>query len=151
MQTRFISGQISPTPANVKQILEVEELISLFCHQTLDFPEFILLHTTFKAVRLAIANNIVLNCTNTELLAANTQKKQQAQRTGISYNGQTVCVLSLKDVEKRSQLAENKKKEKEAKSQTKKKKQVDRLFFLVSKDLMRLEPDLIYELNCVIP
>ncbi len=59
-----------------------------------------------------MADCIVLNCTNTELLAANTQKKQRAQRTGTQYHGQGACVLSLEDVEKRRQLAKNKKKRK---------------------------------------
>ena len=59
--------------------------------------------------------------------------------------------MSLEDVEKRRRLAENKKKEKEAKSQARKEKQDDRLFFLVSKDLMRLGPDLIYGPNPVTP
>ena len=40
-----------------------------------------LLHKTLKAARLAMADRIVLNCTNTELLAANKQKKWRAQRT----------------------------------------------------------------------
>ena len=44
--------------------------------------KFILLSKTLKVARLAMADYIVLNCTNTELLAANTQKKQQAQRIG---------------------------------------------------------------------
>ena len=97
-----------------------------------------------------MADRIVLNRINAELLAANTQKKQRVQRTGTQYNGQGARVLSLKDVEKRRRLAESKKKEKEAKSQAKKEKQDDRLFFLVSKDLMRLGPDLIYGPNPVI-
>ena len=54
-------------------------------------------------------------------------------------------------MEKRKGLAENKQKEKEAKSQARKEKQDDRLFFLVSKDLMRLGPDLIYGPNPVTP
>ncbi len=54
-------------------------------------------------------------------------------------------------MEKRKRLAENKKKEKEAKSQAKKEKRDDRLFFLVSRDLMRLGPDLIYRPNPVTP
>ena len=52
-------------------------------------------------------------------------------------------------MEKRRQLAENKKKEKEARSQVRKEKQNDRLFFQVSKDLIRFEPDLIYVLDLV--
>lgn len=55
-----------------------------------------------------MADRDVLNRTNTELLAANTRKKQRAQRTGLQYDGQQARVLSLEDVEKRRQLAENK-------------------------------------------
>ena len=119
-QTRFFSGQIPPTPGNIEQVSEMEELISLFRHQTLDSPKLTLLHKTLKAARLAMADCIVLNRTNTELLEANTRKKQRAQRTGTQYDGQGARVLSLEDVEKRRRLAENKKKEKEAKSQAKK-------------------------------
>ena len=53
-----------------------------------------------------MADRIVLNSINTELLAANTQKKQQDQRTNFQYNSQRARVLNL---EKR-RLAENKKK-----------------------------------------
>ena len=96
-----------------------------------------------------MTDRIVLNRTNTELLADNTRKKQRAQRTGTQYAVQGARVLSLEDVEKRRQLAENKKKEKEARSQVRKEKQNDRLFFQVSKDLIRFEPDLIYVLDLV--
>ena len=58
--------------------MEIKELISLFQYQTLDLPKLTLLYKTFKAARLAMADRIVLNYTNTELLAANTQKKRQA-------------------------------------------------------------------------
>ena len=75
-----------------------------------------------------MADRIVLNRTN----------------TGTQYDGQGARLLSLEDVEKRRQLAENKKKEKEARSQVRKEKQNYRLFSQVSKDLMRLGPDLIY-------
>ncbi len=68
IQTRFFSGAI-------------EELVSLFRDQTLDSPKLILLHKTLKAARLAMADRVILNRTNTELLAANTQKKRQAERT----------------------------------------------------------------------
>ena len=54
-------------------------------------------------------------------------------------------------MKKRKQPAENKKKEKEAKSQAKKEKQDDWLFFLISKNLIQLLPDLIYGLHPVIP
>ena len=54
-----------------------------------------------------MVDRVVLNCTNTELFAANTRKRQRAQRTGIQYDGQGARVLSIEDVEKRRQLAEN--------------------------------------------
>ena len=73
----FFSGQIPPTPRNVEQVTEVEELVSLFSHQTLDSSKLTLLHKTLKAARLAIADRVILNRTNTELLAANTRKKQR--------------------------------------------------------------------------
>lgn len=38
--TRLFLGQIPPIPRNMKQMKEVEELISLFCHQTLNSPKF---------------------------------------------------------------------------------------------------------------
>ena len=98
-----------------------------------------------------MTDRIVLNRTNTELLAANTRKKQRVQRTGLKNDGQGARVLSLEDVEKRRQLAENKKQEKEAKVEARKQKQDDRFFFQVSKDLMRLGPDLIYGPNLVAP
>ncbi len=60
-------------------------------------------------------------------------------------------MLSLEDVEKRKQLAENKKRKKEAKVEARKQKQDDRFFFQVSKDLMQLGPDVIYGPNFVIP
>ena len=72
------SGAMPPTSGNVEHVTEIEELISLFQHQTLDSPKFTFLHKTLKATKLAIADRVVLKCTNTELLAANTQKKQQA-------------------------------------------------------------------------
>ena len=68
-----------------------------------------------------MTNRILLNRTSTELLAANTRKKHRAQRTGTQYDFQGARVLSLEDVEKRRQLAENKKKEKEPGSQVRKK------------------------------
>ena len=80
------------------------------------------LYKTLKVARLAITDRIVLNHTNTELLAANIQKKRQAQCTEILYNGQGACVLSLKDIKKRRQLAKNKKRDKEAKKLAQKEK-----------------------------
>ncbi len=98
-----------------------------------------------------MADCIILNRTNTELLAANTRKKQRAQHTGIQYDGQRARVLSMEDVEKRRELADSKKKKKEAKSQAKKQKQDDQVFSLILKDLMQLGPDLIYRSSPVSP
>lgn len=57
-----------------------------------------------------MANKVVLNRTNIELLVAIIQKKLQVQYTKIQYNGQDAGVLSLEDVEKRKHIAENRKK-----------------------------------------
>ena len=100
-----------------------------------------------NAARPAIADRAILNCTNTELLAANIQKKQQEKRIGIQYSSQGARVLSMKDIEDRRQLAENKKKDKEAKKLAQKEKQDNRYFFQASKDLIRLGPDLVYGPN----
>lgn len=94
-----------------------------------------------------MADRIALNRTNTELLAANIRR--QAQRTGIAYDDQGTCVKSLEDIKERRQLAENKRKYKEAKSWRKKKN--NQYFFQLSKNLMRLRPDPIYGLNHHIP
>ena len=48
-----------------------------------------------------MADRVILNHTNTELLAANTQKKRRVERIGIQYSGQDARVLSMKDVEDR--------------------------------------------------
>ncbi len=81
IRIRFFSGQIPPTPGNVEQVTEVEELLSLFRHQTLDSPKLTLLHKTLKAGRLAMADSVILNRTNTELLAGQYTKKT----TGSAY------------------------------------------------------------------
>ena len=122
IQTRFFSRAIPPTPGNIKKVTKVEVLVSLFRYQTLDSPKFNLLHKTLKAARLAMADRVILNRTNTELLAANTQKKQRIEHTGIHYDSQGARVLSMKDVEYRKRLAENKKKNKKAKQSAQKEK-----------------------------
>lgn len=48
-----------------------------------------------------MADRVVLNYTNTELFAANIQKKQQVQHTDIQYNGKRARVLSIEDIKKR--------------------------------------------------
>ena len=125
IQTSFYFRAIPTAPGKVEKVTEIEKLISLFPHQTLDSPKLNLLHKTLKAARLAIADRVILNRTNTDLLAANTQKKRRAKRTGIAYDGQDARVLSLEDVEERKQLAENKKKDKETKKLLQKEKQDD--------------------------
>ncbi len=127
--------------------MEIEELISLFQHQILDLPKLTFLHKTLKAAKLTMTNRVVLNLTNTELLATNTQKKRRVQRTGIQYDSQGVRVLGLEEVKKRKQLVENKKKDKEAQKLAPKERQANRYFFQVSKNLIRLAPDLIYRPN----
>ena len=52
--------------------------------------------------------------------------------------------MSLEDVEKRRELAEEKKRDKEAKIEEKRQKQGNREFVTVTKSLMRLGPDLLY-------
>ncbi len=48
-----------------------------------------------------MVDKVVLKRTNTDLLAANTRKKQQVQQTEIAYDGQGACVLSVEDVKKK--------------------------------------------------
>lgn len=96
-------------------VTEIEKLILLLWHQTLDLPKLTLLHKTLKAARLAMVDRVVLNCTNTELLAANRQKKRWLQWTGFAYNDQGAPFLNPEVVEKRRQLVGNRAKDKEAK------------------------------------
>lgn len=91
-------------------------------------------------------DRVILNRTTAELLAANTQKKRQAQRTCVQYNGQGARVLSLEDVKKRRELAEDNKGDKKAKIEEKKHKQGYQDFLAVKKNLKQLEPDLLYRL-----
>lgn len=51
--------------------------MSLFKNQTLDLPRLTIIHKTLKAAGRAIANKIILNYTNMELLTANTPKNDQ--------------------------------------------------------------------------
>ena len=77
LRTRFFSGAIPPTPRNIEKVTEIEELISLFRHQTLDSPKLTLLHKTLKAARLAMADRVVLNHTNTECNPENAESRPQ--------------------------------------------------------------------------
>ena len=49
-----------------------------------------------------MSNRVTLNRTNMEFLAANIQKKRQAQCIRIQYDSQDTCVLSLEDIKKRT-------------------------------------------------
>ena len=49
--------------------------MSLFRNQTLDSSKLTIIHKTLKVARRAMADRVFLNHTNTELLAANTRKK----------------------------------------------------------------------------
>ena len=53
------------------------EIYSLSRFVTLDSSKLTLLQKTLKAARLAMTDRIVLNRTNTELLAANTRKNNE--------------------------------------------------------------------------
>ena len=74
IQTRFFSTAISPIPGNIEQVTKVEERVSLFQNQIFDLPNFTFLHKTLKAARLAIADTVIINCTNTEWLVVNHKK-----------------------------------------------------------------------------
>ena len=71
LQTRYFIGQIPLTPANIKKVSEVEELVSLFRNQTLDSPKLTIIHKILKTARRAMAHRVILNRINTELLAVN--------------------------------------------------------------------------------
>lgn len=60
----------------MEQVTEIEEFVSLFCHQSLDSSKLTLLDKILKIARLAMVNRFILNHININLLAANTRKKQ---------------------------------------------------------------------------
>lgn len=75
LQTRFFSRAILQTLGDIEQITKIEELILLFQNQILDLSKLTFLYKTLKVIRFIMADKIVLNRINTELMAANTQKK----------------------------------------------------------------------------
>lgn len=93
--------QIRPRTENKSQRLK--SLSSLLRHQTLNFPVLTLLHKPLNGTRIAIADRVVLKLTNTELLAASTQKKKINELSVLAFY--TVIkeprVLSPEDVGKR--------------------------------------------------
>ncbi len=137
MQVKYLTH----TPASIKEVFEI---VSLFRNQTLELPKLKILNKTLKAARLAIADRVVLNRTNTELLAANMRRIRQAEQTDLQYNGQGARVLSLEDVKERRWLAEKKEKNKEAKAEEKRQKQEHPDPLVVTRGFTRLGPDLIY-------
>ena len=62
--------------------------MSFFRNQTFGLPKLTIIYKTLKAAKRAMADKIILNRTNTELLAANTQKKQRVHCIGLQYNSQ---------------------------------------------------------------
>ena len=86
LQTQNFIGQILFTLTNIKKVNKVKKLMSLFRNKILDLTKLIIIYKTLKAVKYTIANKIILNYTNTELLAANMQNKQQTQYTHLQFN-----------------------------------------------------------------
>ena len=74
---------MSLTPANIKEVSKVEELMSFFRNQTVELPKLTIIHKILKAARHIMADKVILNCTNMELLAANMQKKRRAKHIGL--------------------------------------------------------------------
>lgn len=144
LQTQYFTDQIALTSANIIEVGEVEKLVSLFRNQTLDLPKLTIFHKTLKAARYIMADRVLLNYINTELLVANIQKKQWTQHIGLQYNSQVTRVLSLDDIEKRKQLVEEKNRDKEAKIEKKWQKQRYQNFLVMTKSLIRLGPNLLY-------
>lgn len=72
------------------------------------------------------------------------------KHTEIKYNSQVVHVLSMKNVEDRKRLVENKKKDQKAKKLLWKIKQDSLKFRQVSKDLMHQTPNFIYRFKALI-
>ncbi len=75
IQTRFFSEAVLLIPDNVEQVIEVEELVSLFRHQILDLPKLTPLYKTLKAARLRMVNKVILNYINIEFLVVDIRKK----------------------------------------------------------------------------
>lgn len=77
LQTRYFTSQIPPIFANIKNVNEIKELVSLFKNQTLDSPKLIIFHKLLKLARYAMVDMVILNHTNTELLTAYMQKNDE--------------------------------------------------------------------------
>ena len=88
----------------------MNDLISQFRHQTLDTPKLALLFKLIREVKLAMADRVILNKTNTELYKANVQKKQQKNCMGKQYNAQGARHLNLEEIKRRCKYAKKKQK-----------------------------------------
>ena len=131
------------TPANVDQVSQIDDLISQFHHQTLDTPKMALLSKLIRGAKLAMADRIILNETNTELYEANVQKKKRADRTGKQHNSQGARHLGLEEIKRRREYARSKQKELEDKQAARKMKQGEAETARACKELMRFGPDLL--------
>lgn len=69
-QIQYFAGQISPINANINEVSEVEDPMSLFQNLTLNSSKLKIFCQTLKVVGFAIADEVVLNYTNTKLLKA---------------------------------------------------------------------------------
>lgn len=62
-------------PGNVDQIGCIDDFVSQFCSETLDTSKLALLSKLIKKTKFAMADQIILSTTNTELYEANVHKK----------------------------------------------------------------------------
>lgn len=58
------------------EVGQIGELVLKFRNQTLDTPKLALFSKLIKGAKLAMADGIILNATNTELYEANVRKKK---------------------------------------------------------------------------
>lgn len=68
----FFLEAISYTLENIKQVIKIEKVISLFWHQILDLFKIIFLYKTFKVTRFIIVDRFILNYIIIEFLIVNT-------------------------------------------------------------------------------
>lgn len=71
VQTQFYLKVIVLTTKNLKQVIKIEELITLFWYLIWELFKPTYLYKTFKVAKSIIADRFILNYTNIDLLAAN--------------------------------------------------------------------------------
>lgn len=96
-------------------------------------------------------DRIVFNNMNTKLWVSKVWKKQGHQCTRTWYDSQEAYVLSVRNVEEKKQVAENRKKATKAKISAHELNKEDQYFFKISKDFIQLGPNLIYEFKLLFP